>query len=160
VTAAPSGVRLGVDVGSVRVGVAASDPRATMALPVVTLRRDTGTPAALAALVAEREAAVVYVGLPRSLDGGEGPAAAAVRTFAGTLAAAVAPCPVRLVDERLTTAAAQQRLRESGVSSRASRAVVDQVAAVAILETALAGERTLTSLAGEPVEPEPEGVRR
>jgi putative Holliday junction resolvase len=93
------------------------------------------------AIVAEHEATLVVVGLPRTLAGAEGPAAAAARTYAGRLAGRVAPVPVRLVDERLTTVDAHRSLRESGVDGRSQRAVVDQAAAVLILQSALDAER-------------------
>src|SRR3954470_23604004 len=99
------GVRLAVDVGSVRVGVAASDPSGALATPVAVLRRDARADrdlGELATLVREREAVEVIVGLPRSLRNAEGAAAAAARAYAVRLASAVAPVPVRMVDERLT----------------------------------------------------------
>jgi putative Holliday junction resolvase len=139
------GRRIGVDVGSVRVGVAVSDPDALLATPVRTVARDEAEPdrdlAEVVALVAEHEATLVVVGLPRTLAGAEGPAAAAARTYAGRLAGRVAPVPVRLVDERLTTVDAHRSLRESGVDGRSQRAVVDQAAAVLILQSALDAER-------------------
>src|SRR5436305_15342143 len=98
------GVRVAVDVGSVRVGVAASDPSGTLASPVVVLARDERGGrdlGELAALVAEREAVEVIVGLPRTLRAAEGPAAAAAREYAARLAPMVATVPVRLVGERL-----------------------------------------------------------
>ena len=157
------GRRVGIDVGSVRVGVAASDPSGLLATPVRTVARDaTGDAGAdnaqviapsdveeIAALVAELDCIEVVVGLPRSLSGGEGPAAASVRTYAGRLAARVAPVPVRLVDERLTTVDAHRSLRDSGVDSRRHRAVVDQAAAVLILQAALDAERSSGRPPGE-----------
>ena len=136
-----TGVRLGVDVGSVRVGVAASDPDGILATPVTTLQRreDGGDLRALAVLVAERSAVEVVVGLPRSLSGGEGRAAGAAREYAEDLARLVAPVPVRLSDERLTTVTAHRSL--SRVPGRQRRAVVDQAAAVEILQAALDTER-------------------
>lgn len=153
------GVRIGVDVGSVRVGVAVSDPDGVLATPVATLRRAAGAdPAAgdpdveeIAGLVAEHGAVGVVVGLPKSLDGGEGPAAGRARTYASVVAARVAPVEVRLVDERLSTVDAHRTLRDSGVAGRRQRAVVDQAAAVLILQSALDTERTTGSPAGEPV---------
>jgi putative Holliday junction resolvase len=135
------GVRLGVDVGSVRVGVATCDPAGLIATPVRTLSRVKGDLAALAALVAEREAVEVVVGLPTSLSGRAGPAAAAVEAYAGELAARV-PVPVRLVDERFSTVGAQRDLRASGVDTRRGRSVIDQAAAVIILQGALDAERS------------------
>ena len=135
------GVRVGVDVGSVRVGVAACDPAGLIATPVSTLSRGKGDLDALAALVAEREAVEVVVGLPTSLSGRAGPAAAAAEAYAGALAGRV-PVPVRLVDERFSTVGAQRDLRASGVDTRRGRSVIDQAAAVIILQGALDAERS------------------
>jgi putative Holliday junction resolvase len=101
------GVRVGVDVGSVRVGVAASDAAAAVVLAVTTLARDLANAAdldALAVLVAERGAVEVIVGLPLGLSGTPGRAAEAAADYARALARRVAPVPVRLVDERFSTA--------------------------------------------------------
>lgn len=155
-----SGVRIGVDVGSVRVGVSACDPSGLLATPVVTLARDAeggSDQRDLAGLVVERAAVEVVVGLPRSLSGGEGPAAAAAREYARSLARQVAPVPVRLVDERLSTVSAHQALRRSGVRERKGRPVVDQVAAVVILQHALDVERGSGRPPGELVTGEPPG---
>ncbi len=146
------GVRLGVDVGSVRVGLAACDPSGSVASPVQTLARDGGRRrdvSAIAAMVREREALEVVVGLPLSLSGGEGPAATLARRYADQLVSAVAPTPVRLVDERLTTVSAHQAMTASGRSGRRQREVVDQVAAVIILQAALDRERATGLPAGE-----------
>jgi putative Holliday junction resolvase len=148
------GRRIAVDVGDARIGVASCDPDGLLATPVETVPgRDV--PAArrrLAALVSEYEPIEVVVGLPRSLSGREGPAAAKVRAFAQELAARIAPVPVRLVDERLSTVTAAQGLRASGVNSRKGRSVVDQVAAVVILQNALDIERVSGRAPGENVE--------
>ena len=135
------GVRLGIDVGTVRVGVARSDPEGLMALPVVTLPRGDDDLARIQELVGEFEALEVMVGLPISMDGNEGVASMAARDYADGLAAAIAPIPVRLIDERLTTVTASRALRESGRTTRSSRSVVDQAAAVVIVEHALESER-------------------
>jgi putative Holliday junction resolvase len=137
------GIRLGVDVGSVRVGLAASDPGGVLATPVRTLDRDLEHGAdqgAIAAVVLERDVLEVLVGLPRSLSGREGPAARGARSYATALAARIAPTPVRLIDERMTTIDAHRQLRDSGLPGRAQRAVVDQAAAVLILQAALDAE--------------------
>ncbi len=147
-----SGVRLGVDPGDARIGVARSDPSGLLATPVETVPRADGDLARLAVLVAEEEAVEVVVGLPRSLSGGEGPAAARVRVFAVSLAREVAPVPVRLCDERLSTVSAESMLRERGRSGRKRRAVVDQAAAVVILQQALDTERATGVAPGEPVD--------
>lgn len=148
------GVRLGVDVGEVRIGVARSDPDGLVATPVETVRRDAehGTDVArLVEIVCESGAVVVYVGLPRMLSGREGSAAAAIRTYCGALAQAVAPVTVRLVDERLSTVSAHQALHASGRAGRRHRAVVDQAAAVVILQSAIDAERTSGARVGEAV---------
>src|SRR5207249_9610758 len=125
------------------IGVASCDPDGVLATPVETVPgRDV--PAAhrrLAAIVAEYEPIEVLVGLPRSLSGREGQAAAKARAFAAELACGVAPVPVRLVDERMTTVTAAQGLRASGVSVKEGRSRVDQAAAVVILQNALESER-------------------
>jgi putative Holliday junction resolvase len=132
-------VRVGVDVGSVRVGVAVSDADGILATPVATLPRDAKAGAdldSLAALVAEHDAVEVVVGHPRHLSGAAGAAAAEAEAYAAALRARVG-VPVRLVDERLTTVSATRTLAERGVRGKAQRAVVDQAAAVAILQSAL-----------------------
>jgi putative holliday junction resolvase len=143
------GVRLGVDVGSVRVGVARSDAGGLLATPVATLARKGDDLTELAALVTESAAVEVVVGLPLHLSGREGPAADAARTYAAELAARVAPVPVRLVDERLSTVGATRDLRAAGVDTRRGRGVVDQAAAVIILQAALDYERTTGRPPGE-----------
>ena len=136
------GVWLGVDVGSVRVGVARSDPRGVLAVPVTTLKRDPVHDSdldRLTGLLAEHEAVGVVVGLPRTLAGREGPAVVAARSYGEALAARIAPTPVCFVDERMTTVLAQRNLTSSGMRGRAKRAVVDQAAAVEILQSFLDG---------------------
>lgn len=148
------GVRIGVDVGDVRVGVAVSDRDGILATPVRTVARDLegGTDREeVAAIVAETGAIEVVVGLPRSLSGEEGPAADRVRQYALALAEGIAPVTVRLVDERLTTVDAHRALRDSGLKGREHRAVVDQAAAVLILQTALDQERASGHPPGQPV---------
>ncbi len=148
------GRRLAIDVGDARIGVASCDPDGVLATPVETVPgRDV--PAAhrrLRQLVEEYEPIEVVVGLPRSLSGGEGPAAAKIRVFAQELARGVAPLPVRLVDERMTTVTASQGLRASGVKSKKGRSVIDQAAAVVILQNALESERASGTAPGESVE--------
>jgi len=137
------GRRLGVDVGAVRVGVAVSDPEGVLATPLVTVARDVegGTDLrAIAELVVEYEVVGIVVGLPRTLAGREGPAAAAARTFVDALGAVV-DVPIELSDERLTTVVATAQLRQRGVRGRKRRAVVDQAAAVVILQGWLDGGR-------------------
>lgn len=151
-----TGVRLGIDVGDARIGVARSDPTGLVATPVETVRRGEGDLARLRTLADEENAVELVVGLPVSLSGGEGPAAAKVREFANALAAAVAPMPVRLCDERLSTVTAESVLRERGKKGQKRRAVVDQAAAVVILQNALETERSTGRAPGETV-PAPKG---
>jgi putative Holliday junction resolvase len=146
------GVRLGIDPGDARIGVARSDPTGFLATPVETVRRGKGDLRRIAAIAAEEEAVEVVVGLPRSLAGGEGPAAAKVREFAAGLATRLAPVTVRLVDERLTTVSAEAMLRDRGKKGQQRRAVVDQAAAVMILQHALDTERATGVPPGELVE--------
>ena len=150
------GVRLAVDVGSVRVGIARSDPGGILASPFTVLRSSPRELDELAALAADADAIEVIVGLPTSLSGREGTAAAAARSFAAELAGRLAPVPVRLVDERFTTTQAHGALRAGGKDSRARRGTVDAAAAAVLLQAALDAERAtgnppgqLVTLAGE-----------
>lgn len=134
------GIRLGIDVGTVRIGVARSDPDGILASPLETVPRGDGDLARIAVLAQESEAIDVYVGRPAALSG---------RVTASTddaIAFAIAldellPGIVRLMDERLTTVTAHDLLRASGKDARRARAVVDQAAAAIMLEHALDSER-------------------
>ncbi|MGI8815174.1 MAG: Holliday junction resolvase RuvX [Pseudonocardia sp.] len=130
------GRRLGIDVGSVRVGVSVSDPGGVLATPLVTLGRDQqggSDVRSLADIVGEYEVVEVVVGLPRTLAGRDGPAAQSALDYARALTGSLS-VPVRMVDERLTTVIASRALTQRGVRGRKKRAVVDQAAAVAILQ--------------------------
>jgi putative Holliday junction resolvase len=153
----PRGRRLGVDVGKVRVGVAVSDPDGILATPLVTIPRDMGVQqkgaaadsvpadiAELARLVTEHEAVQVVVGLPVRLNGAEGAAAIDIRAYADRLARAVGHVPIVLADERMSTVVATRRLAERGVRGKRQRAVVDQAAAVEILQSWLDAQRRQT----------------
>lgn len=159
------GRRVGVDVGDVRIGLATCDPSGLIATPLETVPRGDGDLAAIRVHVEAEEAVEVLVGLPRSLSGGEGPAAAKVREFATALAvelAGVTGAPgsaavgVRLVDERLTTVTAQAQLQAHGRKGarhgKKRRAVVDQAAAAVILQNALDTERSTGRPPGELVQ--------
>ncbi|MCU1648714.1 MAG: ruvX [Nocardia sp.] len=136
------GRRISLDVGTVRIGVASSDPDGILATPVETVPKakkvapGTLSPdlARIAEIVREYEAVEVIVGLPRTLRGESGSSAKLAATFAGRLRTLVAPIPVRLSDERLTTVSAARALRDSGVRARGQRQVIDQAAAVSILQ--------------------------
>lgn len=133
---APRGRRLGIDVGSVRIGVASCDPDGILATPVETVPHTTtaGAVRRVAEIAAEYEAVEVIVGLPRTLRNTEGAAVAAAREFGDAVAAAIDPVTVVYQDERLTTVTAAGALRASGKKGKAARAVIDQAAAVAILQ--------------------------
>lgn len=136
----PERARLGIDWGKARIGVAASSPGVAFAYPVETVPAGPAELARLVALVAEYQPAVVYVGLPLTLSGGRSHAAAFALAKAAALATAVAPVEVRLVDERLSTASASRSLGTAGRRGRQQRTVIDQAAAVEILQRALDAE--------------------
>jgi len=136
-----SGVRLGVDAGKARVGVSVCDRDGLLATPVVTLNRSDRTVDELRVLVSEYGAVEVVVGLPLSMRGDDTASTADARALADELAGAIG-VPVRLVDERLSTVSAQRALHQTGRSVKASRPVIDQVAAVIILQNALDFERS------------------
>jgi len=149
------GVRLGVDVGTARVGVARSDRDGILATPVETVqRRGDVEPvlARIAALAAELEAIELVVGLPIAMSGRDTASTADARAVAARLAEG--PVPVRLVDERLTTVSAQSALHASGRDTRGSRGVIDQVAAVILLQHALDAERARGAAPGVLLDPE------
>ncbi|MEI6254241.1 MAG: Holliday junction resolvase RuvX [Mycobacteriaceae bacterium] len=130
------GRRLGVDVGTVRIGVSVSDPDGILATPVQTVRRERGNAhlRRLASLVDELDVVEVVVGLPRTLSDRAGSSADDAVAVAEALAARISPVPVRLADERLTTVSAARSLREAGMRAREQRGMIDQAAAVAILQ--------------------------
>lgn len=136
----PTGVRLALDLGNVRIGVAACDREGLLAYPVSTLAGKPEPLAEIRRLVDEYEPTALVVGLPRDLAGRDGIAAQAVRVRAALIAASV-EVPVFLADERMTTATAAGRLRAAGRTARSGRSVIDQAAAVAILEGVLDAER-------------------
>jgi len=141
-------------VGTVRIGVATSDPDGILATPVETVQRDKRDKSGkhlrrLAALVIEYDAVEVVVGLPRTLADRAGSSAHDAVDLADLLARRVAPIPVRLADERLTTVSAQRSLREAGVRARGQKAMIDQAAAVGILQNWLDQRRAVLDAGGE-----------
>lgn len=126
---------LGVDPGSARIGLALSDEIGCMAHPLRTLRAggEAENARALAEVIREKESPAVVIGLPRNMSGSYGPAAEKSRALAAALAP-LTSARVILWDERLTTAAASRRLQEAGRNSRQQRGVIDQAAAVQILQ--------------------------
>ena len=140
----PRGIKLGVDVGTVRVGVAICDSDAILATPLKTLDRNpkkNSDVRVIAALAAERGAVQIFVGLPRTMKGEEHASARMATEYAQLLAEelirAGLDVPVHLVDERLSTVTAHRHLHEAGMSSKNHRKVVDQVAAAGILQHAI-----------------------
>ena len=154
----PRGTKLGVDVGLARVGVASCDPDGLLATPVRTLKRDAKKNSDIQVLVkeaAERGTVEFFVGLPQSMKGTETASTEMARSYAQTLAQALEKAglsvPVRLIDERLSTVSAHRSLREAGLDTRNHRRVVDQVAAVGILQQAIDMQRSLGRDVGVPV---------
>ena len=148
------GTRLGVDVGKARVGVAKCDPDGLLATPVETVPRDDGSVARIVALADEHSATELYVGLPLNMKGEDTASTQDARDFAVALAAA-SGLPVLLVDERLSTVSAHAALRSSGRTQRSSRNIVDQVAAVVLLQQALDVEKNTGRPPGTPILQEP-----
>ncbi|HJD50502.1 MULTISPECIES: Holliday junction resolvase RuvX [Rothia] len=150
---------MGVDVGNARVGLALCDPDGILATPLKTLRRDlkkNSDRRVLRKLIEVNEVTEVFVGLPKTMRGGESPSTLMAREYAEALvqelAADDASVPVWLVDERLTTVSAHRSLHEAGVSSREFKTMVDQVAAVNILQHAVDTLKAGQHLAGYRVE--------
>jgi putative Holliday junction resolvase len=133
---------LGLDLGDARIGVAISDPDRRLAVPVGTIHvgQPPGELKAVAALVAEHEATLLVIGLPRSMSGEEGSRAALAREFGAALDAIVR-VPIEFQDERLSTVEAERALREAGVTGRDRRRVVDRSAATVILQAWLDAHR-------------------
>jgi len=134
----PRGALIGLDLGTKTIGVATSDPDRRLATAVETVARTTFSADArrLMALAAERKAAAFVLGLPINMDGSEGPRAQSTRSFARNLAR-LTPLPIALWDERLSTAAVERELIAADVSRNKRKAVIDQHAAIFILQGAL-----------------------
>ena len=145
----PRGVRLGLDVGKARIGVAGSDPDGLMAMPISTVKR--GAPADTAEIVeiaTDRNAKVIYIGLPKHMSGKEGESAADARQFASKLASKLPDIEFRFIDERLTTVTATANLQAAGRKANRQKSVIDQQAAVIILQSGLDTERVSGRRAG------------
>lgn len=148
------GVRIGVDVGRARVGIARCDPDGLLATPVETVPRDAASVARVLAIAEDQAAVEIVVGLPIGLSGHETASTEDSRVFAAELARGGRP--VRLVDERLSTVSAQGALRAAGRSTRSSRSIVDQVAAVVLLQHAIDVEKRSGVVPGSLVPPREE----
>ncbi|MEG2490064.1 MAG: Holliday junction resolvase RuvX [Aurantimicrobium sp.] len=146
-----SGVRVGIDIGTVRIGVARSDRDGYLATPVETVERGSENPIGqLVSLIDELEAIEVIVGMPLSLNGSHTASTEDALVMARELGQN-ASVPVRLVDERLTTVSAHSALRAAGKKQKQTRSVIDQVAAVMILQHALDSERSSGNLPGKDI---------
>lgn len=131
---------LGIDHGEARIGIAATDPLGILAHPVETIDvRKTDPLERIAALAGQRQVRTLVLGLPVRIDGTEGTAAAKVRAFGEKLAARLPGIPLVFVDEAYTTMDAAEKLREAGRKAKQQKAVIDQAAAVAILEAWMNG---------------------
>jgi putative Holliday junction resolvase len=148
-----TGVRIGLDVGSVRIGVAKCDPHGMLATPLMTISAGSNALTEVEALVAEHEAICVYVGKPINLAGKDTASTQSAIQFAQELATLLkdSNAEVRMIDERLSTVSAQRGMQEAGRSVKQSRDAIDQAAAVIILEHALDSERHANGLVGEVV---------
>ena len=146
-----TGRRLGLDYGDRRIGISISDPNSIIVSPFKTVANDQdfgSAVAQIASIAEEQNVVVVYIGLPLHLSGSEGQSAAKVRDFAMQLKAKISDqVTLRLIDERLSTTAAQRQARESG--KKLDKQEIDQWAAVAILEAAIEKEKISGELAGE-----------
>lgn len=149
----PLGVRLGVDPGTVRVGIARSDAGGVLAFPVVSARRGEDDIAALRDLIDEFHVTVIYVGLPLSLNGSDTSSTAAARDYANDLVVHFPQIEVRCVDERLTTVSAAASLRAVGKDARAQRDGIDAAAAAVLLQHVLESERSRGARIGELARP-------
>jgi putative Holliday junction resolvase len=134
------GRRIAFDYGDVRTGVALCDPDAILSSPLCVLQsKDRDFFAQIQNLIIEHQPIRIFIGLPVNMSGSEGESVEKVRIFAAALAELV-DLPISMVDERLSTVSAQKKLKEAGVSMRASKDLIDAVAAVAILEQGLLRE--------------------
>jgi putative Holliday junction resolvase len=148
-----TGVRIALDVGSVRIGVAKCDAEGLLATPVTTISAGPEAVKQVLDLLLEHQAICVYIGKPISLAGKDTASTQSAIEFAGEVAALLkeSETQVRLIDERLSTVSAQRGMHEAGRTVKQSRDAIDQAAAVVILEHALASERNSGTLVGEEV---------
>lgn len=137
------GIRLGIDYGTVRIGVARSDPDGLLAVPVETIPTEGSPVERIYELVVEFDVVEIVVGLPKLLSGNYGKSAHLALTFAKALDDKVPAVSVRLLDERLSTVESARNLAAAGRNTRKARSVIDQAAAVMILQSALDTERQI-----------------
>ena len=151
------GVRLAMDVGTVRIGVAKCDPDGMLAVPLETIPAGDRAISRAMEIIKDEQAIVVYVGNPISLKGGATASTQAAIEFAQALVTEVSGSletsnvSVRMIDERLSTVSAQRGLHEAGKTHKSSREVIDQAAAIVILEHALESEKRQGTFVGREV---------
>ena len=151
------GVRLAMDVGTVRIGVAKCDPDGMLAVPLETIVAGEQAIARAIELIRDQRPIVVYVGNPISLKGQATASTDAAIEFAQALVAEVSrsldigALSVRMIDERLSTVSAHRGLHEAGRTHKSSREVIDQAAAIVILEHALESEKRQGTFVGREV---------
>lgn len=144
-----TGVRVGIDIGTVRIGVARSDRDGFLATPVETVDRGSESPLPrIVALIDELDAIEIIVGLPLSLNGSHTASTEDALMMSHELSQHTL-VPIRLIDERLTTVSAHSAMRAVGKKQKQTRSVIDQVAAVMILQHALDSERSTGNLPGK-----------
>lgn len=143
-------VRLAIDFGTVRIGIAKSDAQGKVALPLTTLKNDENLLKNLVDLVKLEESEVIYLGLPLNLKGQVTHSASKALKFAAQLQQALPGVTVLMIDERFTSKTASAQLQQAGLSSKESRGLVDQISALGLLEQALQIEERTGSLAGTP----------
>lgn len=146
------GPRLGIDWGKARIGVAASNRGTSLAYPVETVQAGPGALRRIAEIVAEYEPGIVYVGLPLTLRGERSLSAGYVLERVAELAGVIGATPIRLVDERMSTSSASRNLGMAGQRAKQQRSIIDQAAAVEILQRALDLEISSGNPAGEALE--------
>ena len=134
------GRRLGVDYGQARVGIAICDVDGLVATPLITLKNDKTLLSQLASIIEEHQIVGIYLGKPKHLSGVEGATAELVTIFAQRFAESF-EIPITYVDERLTSGAAGKLLKAAGKNSKESKGLIDQLAAVAILELGIQIEK-------------------
>lgn len=152
------GVRLGIDVGKARVGVSRCDPDGMLAVPVETVARSETSVDRVIELVTEWDPIEIVVGLPVNMRGDETLSTVDAREFAVEVHRRTGR-DVRMVDERLSTVSAHAALRSSGRSQKNSRSIVDQVAAVVLLQHAVDTEKSTGNPAGALIDPPEEPLR-
>lgn len=143
------GIRYAIDFGDARVGLAKSDIDGILAVPVATLKNDQELIKNILKEVNETGCLEIYVGLPKHLSGAIGQSATKALNFAHQLAKALSSVSVRMMDERLTTTSASARLSESGLNTREQKSMIDQVAAIELLEQALEFEKRNNQVPGK-----------